>query len=83
MNERIRDLLKQATKEVWGNNDYNGSPEFEGYEVDQEKFAELIVKECEKVAKDRSWYYDAPSCGWRNPINHVCNVMKEHFGVKR
>jgi hypothetical protein len=48
------------------------------------KFAELIVRECEKVAKDGPWYYDTPSLrsGWQNPINHVCNVMKEHFGVE-
>ena len=48
------------------------------------EFAELIVRECEKVAKDGPWYYDTPSLrsGWQNPINHVCNVMKEHFGVE-
>jgi hypothetical protein len=43
MTERIKQLKQQATKEVWGNNSYNGSPEFEGYELDAEKFAELIV----------------------------------------
>lgn len=46
MNVNIERLLKQATKEVWGNNDYNGSPEFEGHEVDQELFAELLIKAC-------------------------------------
>jgi hypothetical protein len=55
-----------------------------GSEENLEKFAELIVRECEKVAKDGPWYYDTPSLrsGWQNPINHVCNVMKEHFGVE-
>ena len=46
MNERIQELIGQAQKEVWGNSPYNGSPEFEGYELDAEKFAELIVQEC-------------------------------------
>ena len=46
MNERILELIGPAQKEVWGNNPYNGSPEFEGYELDVEKFAELIVREC-------------------------------------
>jgi hypothetical protein len=46
MNERVQELRAQAWKEVWGNNPYNGSPEFEGYELDAEKFAELIVREC-------------------------------------
>ncbi len=46
MNANVERLLKQATKEVWGNNDYNGAPEFEGYEVDQELFADLLIKAC-------------------------------------
>lgn len=46
MNANVERLLKQATKEVWGNNEFNGSPEFEGYEVDQELFAELLIKSC-------------------------------------
>lgn len=46
MNKRLEQLLKEATKEEWGINQYNGAPELEGYVVDQEKFAELIVKEC-------------------------------------
>jgi hypothetical protein len=45
MNERIKELAKKATKEVWGNNPHNGAPEFEGYELDQEKFAELIIED--------------------------------------
>ena len=45
MNERIKELISQAQKEVWGNSPYNGSPEFEGYELDTEKFAELILKD--------------------------------------
>jgi hypothetical protein len=73
MNERIRELLLQATT-------LNGP--FIRFKVDQGKFAELIVRECEKVAKDSQWYSESPSNGWRNPIRHVCNVMKEHFGVE-
>ena len=46
MNERIKEFISKAQKEIWGNNPYNGSPEFEGYELDAEKFARLILKEC-------------------------------------
>ena len=54
MNKRLTELISQAQKEVWGNNPYNGSPEFEGYELDAEKFAELIVREClEQIDKIR------------------------------
>ena len=75
MNERIKELAEQCvTRKFYVD---HSSEEF-----DYEKFAELIVRECEKVAKGGSWYYDAPSCGWRAPINHVCNEMKQHFGVE-
>lgn len=53
-----------------------------GPEANPHKFAQLIVLECEKVAKDPQWYSKSPSNSWRNPINHVCSVMKEHFGVE-
>lgn len=49
MNERIKELAKQATKEVWGNDPFNGAPTFEGHELDEEKFAELIVRECVRI----------------------------------
>jgi len=79
MNHQIRLLAEQATKKY----DRLGN-EIPFAQPDLEKFAELIVRECEKVAKDGPWYYDTPSLrsGWQNPINHVCNVMREHFGVE-
>jgi len=79
MNHQIRLLAEQATKKY----DRLGN-EIPFAQPDLEKFAELIVRECEKVAKDGAWYYDTPSLrsGWQNPINHVCNVMREHFGVE-
>lgn len=46
MNERISILQKQATKEVWGNCSWNGAPEFEGYELDVDLFAKLLIAEC-------------------------------------
>ena len=69
MNERIRELIGPAQKEVWGNNPYNGSPEFEGYELDVEKFAELIVREC------------IDYCG-ENLSKTVGGALKIHFGVE-
>ena len=78
MNERIKELIAQATKRY--EPDWNDAPAYEDF--NKEKFAELIVRECERVAKDPQWYGESPSNGWRNPIRHVCNVMKEHFGVE-
>jgi hypothetical protein len=57
MNERIKELAKLATKEIWGTNLYNGAPSFDGYELDQEKFAELIVKECAKLCYDQVEFF--------------------------
>jgi hypothetical protein len=55
MNERDKELIVQAQKEVWGNNPFNGSPEFEGYELDAEKFADIIRADereaCAKLAR--------------------------------
>jgi hypothetical protein len=73
MNEKIKQLATEARL-------LTGWPVGE---IEYQKFAELIVRECEKVAKDSQWYSESPSNGWRNPIRHVCNVMKEHFGVEQ
>ena len=79
MNQQIQELLVKAGVI---NNNFNPLAYEQWYLDALEKFAELIVRECEKVAKDGPWYYDAPSCGWRKPINFVCKEMKEHFGVE-
>ena len=69
MNERIRQLAEQAQKVIWP---------AEGYvteltDLDVEKFAELIVKECADYVQ---FYYK----------DHMCEViahdMKQHFGVE-
>lgn len=72
MNEWIKELAQQARN--WVNDHNNVSPEV-SYEVYKnaydEKFAELIVKECAHVAL------------MSNGNNlHVCELIKQHFGVK-
>lgn len=86
MNERIKELALEAFQPI---NDITPEGVADRSTFDQawfqhynQKFAELIILECEKVAKDPQWYSESPSNGWRNPINYVCKVMKEHFGVK-
>jgi hypothetical protein len=46
MNERIKELAKQATKIE---RHYTGISGYDVSEFDKEKFAELIVKECADV----------------------------------
>ena len=69
MNERIKELLKQATKEV---DPYDRVWVFS--KVDQAKFAELIVQECMKL-----------NCQELSitAIERLLPMYKEHFGVEQ
>ena len=67
MNERIRELLLQATT-------LRGPP-FIRFKVDQEKFAELIVRECagkvDFILREKS-----------NGGGTMGDEIREHFGVE-
>lgn len=78
MNERIKELAEQATKEVWGNNPFNGSPEFERHELDPEKFAELIIKECLNFVEPMPGSGDIDDLA----LEAAHNGIKKHFGVE-
>jgi hypothetical protein len=76
MNERIRELLLQATT-------LNGP--FIRFKVDQGKFAKLIVRECMKVAvfKDSGTISTAEVAGWMAAgRSTAAKMIKEHFGVE-
>jgi hypothetical protein len=79
MNERIKELISDASDEVWGNNPYNGSPEFEGYELNPEKFAELIVRECAIVARNTD--LEDVEGGDSAVLGAARDQILEHFGV--
>ena len=77
MNERIKELVKQATtieEHKWGVSYDN---------FDKEKFAELIVKECigccEQVISD-----PVPKSvdTWLNGGSQCIDQIKQHFGVE-
>ena len=81
MNERIRELAKQAG----GNPNYSA---FRGHllppphtyidpaTVDLTKFAELIVKECAKAVEDSIWHLPR---GYK--AADQAKFVKQHFGV--
>lgn len=76
MNERIKELLKQATKEV---DPYDRVWVFS--KVDQAKFAELIVRQCAMKA-------DAVAIDLRNdpdldPRKYVGDSILKAFGVEQ
>jgi hypothetical protein len=65
MNERIRELAEQA-----GFNPYN----YQGGNLALfEKFAELIVKECQIALQ--------PALRDMISRGHACDIIKKHFGV--
>jgi hypothetical protein len=73
MNERIQELAEQATS-IQGPTPYNPLT-FEVF--DKEKFAELIIEECAKIADtERS---NSVGCGYITKTNGM--RIKEHFGV--
>ena len=85
MNERIEALKKLATKEVWSENQYNGSPEFDGYELDADMFAELIVKECVSVINTEAAEHeddDEIERAWKMGTEFAVYQIKKHFGVE-
>ena len=78
MNERIRSLLERAEYQV--GKQYG--PDWEVYvepsrEQIFEKFAELIVRECAKVA----WYH-TPDTEELEYSHLIEDKILEHFGVK-
>jgi hypothetical protein len=77
MNERIRELLKQATKEV---DPYDRVWVFS--KVDQAKFAELIIQECATAfeAEVDTWKEMDPYQG--SMKRKGTQAIKQHFGVE-
>lgn len=68
MNERIRELAVEAGYKPLPGFDFANSLE----EVFLKKFAELIVRECADLCRERKLY----------PSAFVADELLEHFGVK-
>ena len=67
MNERIRELAEQATRKAM----WPGDPD--AGELNAEKFAELIVRECAQVL----WNIDNGELH-----DEYVESLKKHFGIK-
>jgi hypothetical protein len=67
MNERIRELAEQATTSI--KDEYG---HWIGSELDEEKFAELIVKEMLRTCEDHP--------AWTGRM--IGEQIKQHFGVE-
>jgi len=74
MNERIRELAKQADSYAISMEKETGAFYFDSY---NQKFAELIVKECAKIVEDST--LNLPH-GYK--AVDQANLVKQHFGVE-
>ena len=80
MNERIKELVKQATLPG-----YMLGESYVTSRLDEQKFAELIVKECMKVAvfKDDGTVATAQVAGYMAAgRSTAAQMIREHFGVE-
>jgi hypothetical protein len=81
MNERIRELLKQASK--LANTDDNKDFDRNFDMIVAEKFAELIVRECMTIAKNwEDQLENANSLKESNAVGIVAYRIARQFGVK-
>ena len=76
MNERIKELAEQATEHDYTTWDSYNQKELVYYKFNQEKFAELIVRECANVA----YQYDEPKMSGPGMI--IAGRIEQHFGVE-
>ena len=77
MNERIKELALQAMTYVTHNpkaNKLNSGDMFD------EKFAELIVRECVQVCADRGKHHDGLYSAWADDCS---KRIGKHFGVEK
>lgn len=70
MNTLVHEFLKKSTYDIMG------VPQ-----VDQKKFAELIVRECVKVMYDNAIERKVPPDINQTPTHYAIAVL-EHFGVE-
>ena len=73
MNERIRELAEQC----YQIEDPHG--QFPREVFNQEKFAELLIKECAQVCEDD--ITDGDAC-CTNTADRIARQIKKHFGVE-
>ena len=74
MNERILELIQQATRIVDDGPDLFSMPR----EIfNKELFAELIVRECAEIAYNKQYKHSAA-----HTRGDCAEAIKQHFGVK-
>ena len=78
MNERIKELIEQATESTGFLTAGDSVKPLPVREFNKEKFAELIVRECAKVLTQHGTYFS----GEGKPYHYAASLIEEHFGVE-
>ena len=81
MNERIRELAKQAGAVFEKTNGLNDCPQDSLVDDEIEKFALLIIRECARVAIAKQTENDIDNIVSKNPAKDFAYALVEHFGV--
>jgi hypothetical protein len=81
MNERIKELAKQAGIAVWGDAVYMYDPKDTLDSTVMEKFAELIVRECAEQSMSIG-RYNTPSNITPDLAIAIAIGLKKHFGIE-
>jgi hypothetical protein len=76
MNERIKELMKEANKDIT-----LGKPFWSALEEFSEKFAELIIEECAQACMNEGASYEEKAAG-AYQSNLYVTAIKKHFGVE-
>ena len=81
MNEKIKQLAEQARDYVADAIEL-GFPQDQIDDIRDEKFAELIIRECGKVIVNGG--YRNPALGEKHPLTppEIAKMIKQHFGVE-
>lgn len=81
MNERIKELIAQATVEVRSHGAFGESERYS--KLDPEKFAKLIALESAKVCEDYSAQVLRFSQFGSNAAADCAKMIKQHFGIDK
>lgn len=79
MNDRIKELRNRAQKWVLDIPTSLSPAEFD--DMFEEKFAELIVRECMEVVEKQYGGGNGDGVEWDRAIDFTYEDMKKHFGV--
>lgn len=83
MNEQIFELAKQAELIQWDTLPSGAiTPDHESV-VKAQKFAELIVRECARVAIQKQTENDLDNIVSKNPAKDFAYALINHFGIEQ